>query len=136
MVLKHYRCLLTRNGKACPIGSRITSLMAANTWCSTYNPKPAVDSDSLGDSGRGEEIHQYYCHNSSTLPTLSTISITGACYYGYIHINVTEGVVVFSYGFDEVSGSFQQHNFGRGGEENDAVITNSQDGSGYNNETS
>lgn len=38
-----------------------------------------------------------------------------------------------SYGFDEVSGNFQQHNFGRGGRENDGVIANAQDGSGYNN---
>jgi extracellular elastinolytic metalloproteinase len=37
------------------------------------------------------------------------------------------------YGFDEVSGNFQQYNFGRGGEEGDAVIANAQDGSGYNN---
>ena len=37
------------------------------------------------------------------------------------------------YGFDEVSGNFQQHNFGRGGAENDAVIANAQDGSGFNN---
>lgn len=37
------------------------------------------------------------------------------------------------YGFDEVAGNFQQHNFGRGGKENDAVIANAQDGSGYNN---
>lgn len=37
------------------------------------------------------------------------------------------------YGFDEVSGNFQQYNFGRGGQENDAVIANAQDGSGYNN---
>lgn len=39
----------------------------------------------------------------------------------------------YRYGFDEPAGNFQQHNFGRGGEENDAVITNSQDGSGFNN---
>jgi len=37
------------------------------------------------------------------------------------------------YGFDEKSGNFQQHNFGRGGKENDAVIANAQDGSGFNN---
>ena len=37
------------------------------------------------------------------------------------------------YGFDEVSGNFQQYNFGRGGAENDAVIANAQDGSGFNN---
>lgn len=38
-----------------------------------------------------------------------------------------------SYGFDEVSGNFQQYNFGRGGAENDGVIANAQDGSGFNN---
>ena len=37
------------------------------------------------------------------------------------------------YGFDEKSGNFQQSNFGRGGRENDAVIANAQDGSGFNN---
>ncbi|KAI0699520.1 Fungalysin metallopeptidase-domain-containing protein [Cerioporus squamosus] len=39
----------------------------------------------------------------------------------------------YRYGFTEVAGNFQQHNFGRGGQENDAVIANAQDGSGYNN---
>jgi extracellular elastinolytic metalloproteinase len=39
----------------------------------------------------------------------------------------------YRYGFDEVSGNFQQYNFGRGGKENDAVIANAQDGSGFNN---
>ena len=38
----------------------------------------------------------------------------------------------YRYGFDEVAGNFQQYNFGRGGKENDAVIANAQDGSGYN----
>ncbi|ELU39585.1 extracellular elastinolytic metalloproteinase [Rhizoctonia solani AG-1 IA] len=39
----------------------------------------------------------------------------------------------YRYGFDEVSGNFQQDNYGRGGKEGDGVIANSQDGSGYNN---
>lgn len=39
----------------------------------------------------------------------------------------------YRYGFDEKSGNFQQHNFGRGGREGDGVIANAQDGSGYNN---
>ena len=41
--------------------------------------------------------------------------------------------IAYSYGFDEVSGNFQQYNFGRGGAQNDAVIANAQDGSGFNN---
>ena len=52
------------------------------------------------------------------------VLITGACSYGRVYFNVTEGVMVFSYVFDEVSGNFQQHNFGRRGAEGDAVITN------------
>ncbi|CCA71540.1 related to extracellular elastinolytic metalloproteinase precursor [Serendipita indica DSM 11827] len=39
----------------------------------------------------------------------------------------------YRYGFDEISGNFQQYNFEKGGKEGDAVIANAQDGSGYNN---
>jgi hypothetical protein len=41
--------------------------------------------------------------------------------------------MVISYGFDEVSGNFQRHIFGRGGAKGDAVIANAHDGSGFNN---
>jgi extracellular elastinolytic metalloproteinase len=53
--------------------------------------------------------------------------------YAYKPIDLTQRDCCFSYGFDEVSGNFQQHNFGRGGKEGDAVLANAQDGSGYNN---
>jgi len=36
-------------------------------------------------------------------------------------------------GFDEQSGNFQAYNFGKGGKGGDPVITNAQDGSGFNN---
>jgi len=39
----------------------------------------------------------------------------------------------YEYGFTEVSGNFQQNNFGKGGQGNDYVIANAQDGSGSNN---
>jgi len=39
----------------------------------------------------------------------------------------------YRYGFDELSGNFQQDNYGRGGRDSDGVIANAQDGSGYNN---
>jgi extracellular elastinolytic metalloproteinase len=39
----------------------------------------------------------------------------------------------YRYGFTEAAGNFQQHNFGRGGKEDDGVIANAQDGSGFNN---
>ncbi len=68
--------------------------------------------------------------NCSILPTSYTTSTTGKHAPFFSFFPLTR---VFRYGFDEVSGNFQQHNFGRGGEENDAVIANAQDGSGYNN---
>ncbi|KAF2225331.1 metalloprotease/fungalysin metallopeptidase, partial [Elsinoe ampelina] len=41
--------------------------------------------------------------------------------------------VFYSLGFTELAGNFQENNFGRGGSGGDAVILNSQDGSGLNN---
>jgi len=41
--------------------------------------------------------------------------------------------VFYHYGFDEELGNFQLNNYGRGGEDNDAVNAEAQDGSGTNN---
>lgn len=40
---------------------------------------------------------------------------------------------LYELGFDEGAGNYQKDNFGRGGEDNDAVIANAQDGSDVNN---
>jgi len=41
--------------------------------------------------------------------------------------------IFYAAGFNEVSGNFQENNFGKGGKGVDAVQANAQDGSGYNN---
>lgn len=41
--------------------------------------------------------------------------------------------VLYQYGFDEVSGNFQENNYGRGGQQSDPVNADAQDGSGTNN---
>lgn len=41
--------------------------------------------------------------------------------------------LLYAYGFDEASGNFQEHNFGRGGEASDGVIAFAQDGAGTDN---
>ncbi|KAI5476506.1 Extracellular metalloproteinase 4 [Pseudohyphozyma bogoriensis] len=59
----------------------------------------------------------------------------------YINASVTELFytnneihdLFYRYGFDEISGNFQDNNFERGGLGNDAVQANAQDGSGMNN---
>lgn len=43
--------------------------------------------------------------------------------------------VWYQYGFDEASGNFQANNYGNGGIENDFVVADAQDGSGFNNAT-
>lgn len=40
---------------------------------------------------------------------------------------------LYELGFDEAAGNFQKDNFGRGGEPNDPVLADAQDGSGFNN---
>jgi extracellular elastinolytic metalloproteinase len=76
-----------------------------------YKPKVTDKSDSL------DEAKKYI--NTTVAQLFYTSNLVHDLYYRY--------------GFDEVSGNFQQHNFGRGGEEGDAVIANAQDGSGFNN---
>ena len=41
--------------------------------------------------------------------------------------------VAYHYGFDEISGNFQENNYGNGGEGTDYVLADAQDGSGTNN---
>ncbi|CAE6495462.1 unnamed protein product [Rhizoctonia solani] len=41
--------------------------------------------------------------------------------------------LLYLYGFDEVSGNFQQYNFGKGAAEGDAVVVFAQDSGGFNN---
>ncbi|KAJ7262713.1 Fungalysin metallopeptidase-domain-containing protein [Mycena haematopus] len=54
-------------------------------------------------------------------------------YYRYCSPHLRLGQCAIKYGFNEVSSNFQQYNFGRGGEGNDAVIADAQDGlTGYN----
>ncbi|CAE6432115.1 unnamed protein product [Rhizoctonia solani] len=40
--------------------------------------------------------------------------------------------LMYLYGFDEVSGNYQQYNFGKGGAEGDAIILDAQHGGGFN----
>jgi len=76
-----------------------------------YDPKETTSGDAL------EEAKKYI--DTTVTQLFYTSNMVHDLYYRY--------------GFDEISGNFQQHNFGRGGQENDGVIANAQDGSGYNN---
>lgn len=60
--------------------------------------------------------------------TYADAAITNLFYWNNIMHDL-----LWVYGFNEVSGNFQDSNFDRGGKGNDAVIANAQDGSGKNN---
>jgi extracellular elastinolytic metalloproteinase len=95
----------------------------ANNWLNNYRP----------DGGKNLEFDfPYHLHMKNG---------TWADPKSYINLTITQLFYTanmvhdffYRYGFDEISGNFQQHNFGKGGKEGDAVIANAQDGSGYNN---
>ena len=114
-----------------------------NNWIDNYRPEAGPDlvfdypyAPKAQDSpDRLDEAKKYI--NATVTQLFYTTNMIHDLYYRYAFPMVPEIVLrtdgVFRYGFDEVSGNFQQHNFGRGGAENDAVIANAQDGSGYNN---
>ncbi|KIL63666.1 hypothetical protein M378DRAFT_79300 [Amanita muscaria Koide BX008] len=89
----------------------------------------------LRPSAEGMNFHYEYDPKSG--PGVDPLSEAKA----YINATVTQLFytsnmvhdIYYRYGFDEVSGNFQQYNFGRGGRGDDAVVANAQDGSGFNN---
>jgi len=66
-----------------------------------------------------------FTQQPNTYSNASTVNLFA--WNNYIHD------IFYIYGFDEVSGNFQENNFGRGGLGGDAVQANCQDGSGFNN---
>jgi len=96
-----------------------------NEWIYNYRPDAGNDMD----------------FNFTYDPQLDSANDNMRVAKSYINATVTQLFytinmfhdLLYRYGFDEVSGNFQQYNFGRGGRENDAIIANAQDGSGFNN---
>jgi uncharacterized repeat protein (TIGR01451 family) len=65
---------------------------------------------------------------TTTTPPNQQFNITNLFYMNNIMHDI-----VYQYGFNEVSGNFQNDNMGRGGAGNDYVIADAQDGGGTNN---
>ncbi len=126
-------------------------------WTSALNASPYGWHDTNGASGaehtitRGNNVHAQEDQNGNNGtgyapdggPTLDfdfpinlanepasylDASITNLFYWN----NITHDVM-YQYGFDEVSGNFQQNNYGNGGAGNDYVFADALDGAGTNN---
>lgn len=74
------------------------------------------------------EFNFPYTHSTGTAATNLSAAVTNLFYWN----NVMHDVL-WRYGFDEPSGNFQTNNQGRGGQGNDFVYADAQDGSGTNN---
>jgi extracellular elastinolytic metalloproteinase len=92
-----------------------------------HNGRPQAESSSVydfeynprkSDSSEAMDVAKHYI-NATVTQLFYTNNMIHDLYYRY--------------GFTEIAGNFQQYNFERGGREDDAVIANAQDGSGFNN---
>ncbi|GJE93515.1 fungalysin metallopeptidase-domain-containing protein [Phanerochaete sordida] len=108
-----------------------------NAWVTNYRPEAAVGVSKDADGVKGERAVFDFEYDPQATERSESMREARK----YINATVTQLFytsnlvhdLFYRYGFDEVSGNFQQHNFGRGGKGNDAVIANAQDGSGFNN---
>ncbi|WP_417865627.1 T9SS-dependent M36 family metallopeptidase [Xanthomarina gelatinilytica] len=95
-----------------------------------YAYEDTADSDTPGYSPDGTATLNFdFSLNLSQEPLgYQDVSVTNMFYVSNVMHDVW-----YRYGFDEVSGNFQQNNYGNGGVGNDAVQAQGQDGGGTNN---
>jgi PKD repeat protein len=88
------------------------------------------DNNSPGSSPDGGSSLVFdYPYSGSNSPTQNlNAAITNVFFWNNIMHDVW-----YQYGFDEVSGNFQANNYGNGGNDDDYVLAEAQDGSGTNN---
>lgn len=99
------------------------NLAGSSDWENNHRPKGTLDSSTPFVT----------LFNSPLNLTLAPVNYIDASIINLFYWNNVLHDVFYAYGFDEVSGNFQEYNFGKGGRDGDAVQANAQDGSGYSN---
>lgn len=129
-------------------GSRSTVLQAAHPIASPYgwhdtngvtgpeytvtrgnNVNAYEDGDNVGFQPDGGQDLNFTGFPFSQTYTNSN-QYESAAITNLFYLNNTIHDIMYQYGFDEVSGNFQQNNYGKGGVGNDAVNAEAQDNSG------
>lgn len=125
----------TQAGNASPYGWHDTDGVPGAEYTITRGNNVHAKEDVAGNNGNGSSpdggpsLSFDHPLNLSQQPsTYQNAAITNLFYWNNIMHDVWYG-----YGFDEASGNFQVNNYGRGGQGNDHVIAEAQDGSGNNN---
>ena len=108
-------------------GAEFTITRGNNVWAQENQDG---DPSSVGQSpDGGPNLHFNAPYNPGQGPASNVDAATTNLFYwnNIIHD------VCYQYGFDEVSGNFQENNYGKGGNDGDFVNAFSQDGRGTNN---
>jgi len=122
-------------GIASPYGWHDTNGATGAEYTITRGNNVWAQEDANGNNGTG-----YSPDGGSTLDFDFPLDLSGApssyrdaAITNLFYWNNLMHDVWYQYGFDEVSGNFQQNNYGRGGSGADYVLADAQDGSGSNN---
>lgn len=84
-------------------------------------PQPTIN-------GQGKRVFDFPINFSQHPTNYSPAAVVQLFYWcNWMHDKL------YDLGFNESAGNFQKDNFGRGGGDNDAIIADAQDGSGFNN---
>lgn len=122
-------------GAASPYGWHDTNGSAGAEYTITRGNNVHAQEDANGNNGTGyapdggASLSFDYSINLNQAPsTYRDAAITNLFYWNNVMHDVW-----YQYGFNEVSGNFQQNNYGRGGLGNDYVYADAQDGYSMNN---
>ena len=122
-------------GNGSPLGWHDTDGVAGPEFTITRGNNVWAQEDENGNNGSGfapeggTDLNFDFEFDFTQDPSLSIeASITNLFY-----LNNMLHDIFYEYGFDEASGNFQQNNYGNGGNGNDYVFADAQDGSGTNN---
>lgn len=123
------------NALASPFGWHDTNGAAGAEFTITRGNNVHAQEDQNGNNGTGASPN-----GGASLDFLFPINFTqqpntyvDAATTNLFYWNNLMHDVWYQYGFDEVSGNFQENNYGRGGLGSDYVNADCQDGSGFNN---
>ncbi len=107
-------------------GNEYTIARGNNVW----TQEDADGNDGIGYStdGGSSLIFDFPIDFEQLPDTYQDAAITNLFYWNNMLHDIT-----YQYGFDEISGNFQENNYGKGGNENDCIYADAQDGGTTNN---
>jgi extracellular elastinolytic metalloproteinase len=120
---------------ASPFGWHDTDGSSGAEYTFTRGNNVFVQEDRNGNNGSGNTAEGGagllfdFLHDFNSPPAVTEDAAMTNLFY----LNNVMHDVYYQYGFDETSGNFQENNYGNGGNGNDKVNADAQDGSGQNN---